>query len=257
MISVEKATMLYPIPKRYREILLHPLRPARRVLALHEADVQIAEGDCVALVGPNGAGKTTLLKMIGGLLYPSHGRVLIDGIDTTADNLNARRKVGMVINEDRSFYWRLTGAQNLEFFGVLENLSGDLLHERIATLPALVGLGKAGHEKRVSDYSSGMRQRLAIARGLLADPEVLLLDEPTKSLDLVGASDIRQLISSEIRGEKKRALVVATNQLADVTGLCDYLFVVSSGRVVTRLDTVGTSEGQIAEHYFEIVGKDA
>jgi ABC-2 type transport system ATP-binding protein len=257
MISVENATMRYPIPKRYREHLLHPFRPARRVLALYEANVKIADGDCVALVGPNGAGKTTLLKMIGGLLYPSHGQVLIDGVDTIEDNLNARLKVGMVINEDRSFYWRLTGAQNLEFFGVLENLSGDPLQERIATLLTLVGLSKAGYEKRVSDYSSGMRQRLAIARGLLADPEVLLLDEPTKSLDLIGASDIRQLISDKIRGEKKRALVVATNQLADVTGLCDYLFIVSSGRVVTRLNTAGTNEEQIAERYREIVGKEA
>ena len=212
MISAEAVTMQYPIPKRLREYLFHPFRPLRRVEALSEVNVQIEEHDCVALVGPNGAGKTTLLKLLGGLLYPTFGSVKVSGVDTTLDNLAARRRVGLVINEERSFYWRLTGIENLEFFGVLDNIRGQELKRRIASLLDLVGLTKAG-DKRVSDYSSGMRQRLAIARGLMANPEVLLLDEPTRSLDPLGAQAIRRLISGEVHAEKPRVLVVTTIRL--------------------------------------------
>ena len=174
MISLREATMMYPVPKRYREYLMHPFRSRRRVLALARIGLDIQMGDCLGLLGPNGAGKTTLLKLIGGLLYPTSGVVLIDGFDTAKKNSYARRKISFVINEERSFYWRLTAVQNLEFFGVLDNLSGDTLKRRIASLLEIVGLENAG-AKRVSDYSSGMKQRLAIARAMLADPDVLLL----------------------------------------------------------------------------------
>lgn len=253
MISVEDATMRYPVPKRWREYLLHPLRPAPRVMALEDVNVEIERGDSVALVGPNGAGKTTLLKLLGGLLYPTEGSVLIDGYDTVHHNLLARQKVGLVINEDRSFYWRLSGAQNLQFFGVLEDLFGEALHERIAEVLELVGLGHAG-EKRVSDYSSGMRQRLAIARGLLADPEVLLLDEPTRSLDPVGARDIRRLISDGLHAQGGiRILVVTTNQIADVIGLCDRILVIHSNGIARAMRVEGRSETEITELYQQTV----
>lgn len=248
MITAHAATMQYPVPKRYREYLFHPLRPPRRVQALSEVDLQIDNGACVALVGPNGAGKTTLLKLLGGLLYPTTGSVRIDGLDTVEHNLSARRKVGLVINEDRSFYWRLTGIENLEFFGTLDNLHGSELRERTAVLLKLVGLAAAG-DKRVSDYSSGMRQRLAIARGLLVDPEVLLLDEPTRSLDPLGAREIRRLISGEIHAERTRTIVVATNQLADVSDLCDRLLMIHHGSIVRSSQVTQSTEQEITELY--------
>ena len=252
MINVEAVNMQYPIPKRYREYLLHPLRPLRRVEALNRVDLEIDDGDCVALVGPNGAGKTTLLKLLGGLLYPTRGVVKIDGLDTVRHNLSARRKVGLVINEERSFYWRLTGAENLEFFGVLDNLRGSSLRDRIAALLELVGLASAA-DKRVSGYSSGMRQRLAIARGLLADPEVLLLDEPTRSLDPLGADEIRRLIAGKIHTEKKRTLVVATNQLVDVVDLCTRLLVIHRGGIVSSTRVAKNTAEEITELYRQAV----
>jgi ABC-2 type transport system ATP-binding protein len=168
MISVAVTLMSYPVPRRYRELLLRPLRPRAENDALRDVRLDIEDGESVALVGPNGAGKTTLLKLLGGLLYPTAGTVQVGGLDTVRENLALRRLVGLVINKERSFYWRLPGCENLEFFGVLENLEGAALRSRIEALLGRVGLSQAAH-RRVSDYSSGMRQRLAIARGLLAD----------------------------------------------------------------------------------------
>lgn len=248
MISVREASMYYLVPKRYREYLLHPFRPRRRVLAIEGVDLDIDAGDRVALVGPNGAGKTTLLKLLGGLLYPTHGTVRLDGRDTVRHTLAVRRKVGYVINEDRSFYWRLTGLQNLEFFGLLDNLHGQALRDRIAFLLPIVGLAGAG-DKRVSDYSSGMRQRLAIARGLLTDPEILLLDEPTRSLDPLGANEIRQLISEQCRTEKARTLVMATNQFEDVNDICNRLVFINHHKIIRSIRVEGTVGEEIMDLY--------
>ncbi|MCP3915096.1 MAG: ABC transporter ATP-binding protein [bacterium] len=252
MIALEDVTMRYPVPKRYREYLLHPLRAPRRVDALRDVSLQIGDGDRIGILGPNGVGKTTLLKLIGGLLYPSEGSVIIDGLDSTRDNRNARRKVGFVINEERSFYWRLTGIENLEFFGVLDNLPKRTLAARIPRLLDLVGLDDAG-TKRVASYSSGMKQRLAIARGLLADPEILLLDEPTRSLDPIGAQSIRELIAGELHEQRRRTLVVATNSLADILQLCDRLNVLSDGRIVGTKETRGTDEPALVDYYRDCV----
>ena len=253
-ISVQDATMRYPVPKRYREYITRPFRPRRRVVALDHINLEIREGECLGLLGPNGAGKTTLLKLIGGLLYPTSGAVLIDGFDTAKKSSYARGKVGFVINEERSFYWRLTGIQNLEFFGVLDNLSGDALKKRIDSLLELVGLDSAG-DKRVSDYSSGMKQRLAIARGLMADPDILLLDEPTKSLDPSGAVDLRRLITSEVQSLRRRTLVVATNNVSDIANLCDQLAIVNHSRIVGSRTLVEQSESEIESLYHETVGQ--
>jgi ABC-2 type transport system ATP-binding protein len=252
MISVSVSRMAYPVPKRYRELLRHPLRPRRWIEALRDVELRIKEGERVAIVGPNGAGKTTLLKLLGGLLYPTSGRIEIDGVDTVEQNLLVRRSVGVVINEERSFYWRLTGLENLEFFGVLENLGGPSLRSRMDRLLALVGLSEAA-DRRVSDYSSGMRQRLAIARGLLTDPKILLLDEPTRSLDPAGAREIRKLVLGEIHAKRCRTVVVATNRFDDVTELCDRLVMIHRGTVVRSVDVGNWSEQSIASLYHTAV----
>ena len=140
VISVRGVTMRFPIPKRYREWLFSPLTPRKSCTALRQTTLEIQSGDRIALMGPNGAGKTTLLKLIGGLLFPTEGEVFVNGLSTRHSNSTARKSVGFVFNEERSFFWRLTGLQNLEFFGALDNLSGSYLHDRIRYLINLVGL---------------------------------------------------------------------------------------------------------------------
>lgn len=228
VISVRGVTMRFPIPKRYREWITHPLRARRVVTALRNASVEIAAGDRVAVMGPNGAGKTTLLKLISGLLFPTEGEVTVKGLSTLNHNSAARKSVGFVFNEDRSFYWRLTGVQNLEFFGALDNLWGARLKERVDELIQLVGLEKAG-DQMVSGYSSGMKQRLALARVLIADPEVLILDEPTRALDPVASEEMVELVMNDIHREACKTLLIATHRPEEAVLLCNKLMVIDAG----------------------------
>ena len=165
MIQIKDVSMRFPVPKRYVDYLL--FKESNYFNAITDINLDISEGDRVAFLGVNGAGKTTLLKLIGGLLYPTSGEIDVNGYNAIKDNLRARKSVGFVLNEERSFYWRLTAVQNLEFFGVLDNLKGLDLTNKITALLKLVGLGDAQH-KLVATYSSGMKQRLALARGAIA-----------------------------------------------------------------------------------------
>jgi len=165
MIHVDNVTMKYPIPKRLSECFLYPLRKSQRRIAIRGVSLYVAEGACVGLLGPNGAGKTALLKLIGGLLYPTEGRVFVNGYETQKQNNSARQSVSYVLNEDRGFYWRLTGIQNLEFFAALDSLFGAKMRARISELLNLTGLNGA-EDIPVSGYSSGMRQRLVCCHAI-------------------------------------------------------------------------------------------
>ena len=228
-VILDNVSMEYPIPKRYVDYLIRPLE-TRYFTALRNVSLRISRGTCLGLLGPNGAGKTTLLKLIGGLIFPSEGSIRVDGCDTHNQNQQVREKVGFVLNEERSFYWRLTGRQNLKFFGMLEDLPRNVLRSRVSQLLGFVGLADAA-DRRVSNYSCGMRQRLAIARGLLKDPEVLILDEPTKSLDPLGAEELRSLIMRKIRDKDNRTLIVATHQIAEAEAMCDEVCILNKGRI--------------------------
>ena len=230
VISVREVTMRFPMAKRYRELALHPIRPRRTCTALAGVTFEIEEGDRIAVLGPNGAGKTTLLKLIGGLLLPTAGEIVVNGFSTVHRNSEARKSVGFVLNEERSFFWRLTGVQNLEFFGALDNLWGADLRRRIRELIALVGLEDAA-DKPISAYSSGMRQRLALARGLIAEPGILILDEPTRTLDPVACDELVDLILSRIHRDSRKTLLIATHRLEEALKLCNKVAVIDGGRV--------------------------
>jgi ABC-2 type transport system ATP-binding protein len=230
VVSVRNATMRFPIAKRYREWLLAPFAPRQTFTALRNVSLNIESGSRVAVMGPNGAGKTTLLKLIGGLLFPTEGEILVNGLSTLSQNGAARESVGFVFNEERSFFWRLTGQQNLEFFGVLDNMYGPHLRSRIGDLIQLVGLEHAAH-KRVSDYSSGMKQRLALARVLMADPDILILDEPTRALDPVACDEMVDLILSDIQQHSHKTLLIATHRLEEAMTLCNKVMIIDGGRL--------------------------
>lgn len=230
VITVHDVTMRFPIAKRYRELLLHPLRPRRVFTALHGMTLGIERGDRVAVMGPNGAGKTTLLKLIGGLLLPAEGHISVNGFNTLHQSLAARKSVGFVLNEERSFFWRLTAVQNLEFFGALDNLWGADLSTRIRDLIRLVGLEEVA-ERPVSAYSSGMKQRLALARGLIAEPEVIVLDEPTRALDPIACEELTELILGRIHQDSRKTLLIATHRMEEAVKLCNRVLVIDKGRL--------------------------
>lgn len=242
--------MRYPTPKLYRDLMLHPFARRKVFTALNNVSLDCRRGDRVALLGPNGAGKTTLLKLIGGLLLPSNGEISVNGHDTARDNRAVRRSVGFVLNEERSFFWRLTGEQNLEFFGTLDNMHGQSLKDKIRELTKMVGIEEAA-AKVVSSYSSGMKQRLAIARSLIADPDTLILDEPTRALDPIAAEELVELLLERIHANSKRGLLIATHRFDEATALCNKALVIKNGSILSYVHLADLAEKEISlsEHY--------
>jgi ABC-2 type transport system ATP-binding protein len=182
-------------------------------------------------LGPNGAGKTTLVKMLCTLILPSEGRALVCGRDVVTEASSVKPLIGLVDCQERSFFWRLTGRQNLQFFAALVGLRGAEADERIATLLDLVGLSEHA-DRRFMGYSTGMRQKLGVARGLLAQPRVVFMDEPTRSLDPVIARDLRAFIREILVEKLGRTVVLVTHRLEEAEQLCDRVAIMNQGRIV-------------------------
>ena len=229
IIETFNLTKRYPQIKRYHEIIIHPFQK-REITALDGVNIRVERGEVFGLLGPNGAGKTTLIKTLCTLLLPNEGTALVNGYDIVKEEREVKRSIGYVVNDERSFYWRLTGRQNLEFFAILNNLAPDQANRRIEEVLRLVGL-EANGDKRVKDYSTGMKQKLAIARGMLSDPEVLFLDEPTRSLDPMIAKSLREFIKRNIAEGQGKTVFLSTHNLGEAEELCDRLAIIDRGKI--------------------------
>lgn len=231
-IQTWNLSKLYRPKKSLREVLTRPWTHGKETLALKDVSLQVEEGSIFGVLGPNGAGKTTLLKILSGLVLPTAGSARIGGHDVAQRGTEVRRGMGFVTSDERSFYWRLTGKENLQFFGTLQDLSGPKLQQRIAFLLDRLEISEQA-EKTFKEYSSGMKQRLAVARALLHDPPVLLLDEPTRSLDPISAKHLRGFILEELNRREGKTLLLATHNLQEAEQLCQRVAVLSRGRVLT------------------------
>jgi ABC-2 type transport system ATP-binding protein len=222
-------TKRFPKSFGYRDFIM-PGR-GKRVTALRDITLTIDEGAVVGLIGPNGAGKTTLLKILATLVVPDEGHAKVYGHDVVRQSRQARNLIGYVVTEDRSFYWRLSGRQNLRFFGVLNDVPRKALDERIASLADLLDLTPA-LDRHVSSYSAGMRQKLAIIRGLLAAPRLLLMDEPTRSLDATVSEKLHRFVRDDLVKQQGCTVLIATHILSEAQHMCDSLAVLNRGQVV-------------------------
>jgi ABC-2 type transport system ATP-binding protein len=204
-------------------------RRTKTIEAVRGIDFEVREGELFGLLGPNGAGKTTTIKMLVTLLIPTSGSARILGHDVVTDARAVRRRIGYVFGGDRGAYERLSGLDNLRYFSELYGVPPKVQKRRIPELLDLVGL--TGREKeRVEGYSRGMKQRLHIARGLLHDPPVVVLDEPTIGLDPVGARELRQTISELAQAGK--SVLLTTHYMYEADALCDRIAVISRGQIV-------------------------
>jgi ABC-2 type transport system ATP-binding protein len=227
-ISVSNLTKRFSRTSGYRDLL--PFRKRKWVTAVENVDLNIEEGNLFGLLGPNGAGKTTLIKLLCCLVLPNSGTAHIFGHDILKEEEAVKKLVGLVSAEERSFYWRLTGRENLQFYASLYHLPQWQARKRINELLSLVELAHEA-DTRFQNYSTGMRQKLAIARGLLSEPRVLFVDEPTRSLDPVSAQTVRRFLKEKVAGEGV-TVVLATHNLNEVEQLCDRLVIMDHGRVV-------------------------
>ncbi len=209
---------------------LLPFKKKKLVTAVDGVSINIEKGEFFGLLGPNGAGKTTLIKLLCCLILPDSGSAQVFGNDIVRKEQEVKKLVGLVNADERSFFWRLTGRENLEFYASLYRLSRQQTRKRIDALLNLVGLADKS-DIRFQNYSSGMRQKLAIARGFLSEPQVLFVDEPTRSLDPVSAQTIRCFLKQQVT-EEKRTVVLASHNMEEVEQLCDRLAIMENGRVV-------------------------
>jgi len=200
----------------------------RRIDALRRVDIEVGYGEILGIVGENGAGKSTLLRLIAGLLVPDGGALEVFGAPIAALSHAYRAQVCYVLAEERSFAWRISGWQNLEFFASLHGYRGPEATRRIGLAIERVGLEKAA-SRAVREYSTGMRQRLALARGLLGEPQIFLFDEPTRGIDPLHASELRAFVADELLAG--RTAIVATHDLQEVAELCERVVALVAGEV--------------------------
>jgi ABC-2 type transport system ATP-binding protein len=229
-VLVEDVTKSFPVSLAIADWIRYRGAVPRRTV-LHNISFRVRAGELFGLLGPNGAGKTTLLKMLATLCTPDQGRIFISGIDASRRPMAVKRKIGLCTSEERSFYYRLTARQNLRFFGSLCGLYGDMLDHRVEEVIALVDLGSAV-DRRFDSFSSGMRQRLSLARAILGNPDIIFLDEPTRAVDPLHAHEIRKFIREELVVRQGKTAVLATNMLDEAWAICDTVTVVQHGRIV-------------------------
>ena len=209
-------------------MLLRPFE-RRTTTALEEVSLQVGKGEVFGLLGPNGAGKTTLLKVVSTLILPSSGSAHVNGLDVSRRPRAVRDMIGYVVSEERSFYWRLSGKRNLEFFAAMHGLYGREADGRIDEVLSLVDMTVEA-DKPFSNYSTGMKQRLAIARSLLHKPKLLFLDEPSRSLDPKATARLHNLIV-ELNREQNTTVFLITHDLAEAESLCQRVGVMHEGRI--------------------------
>lgn len=226
-ISTENLVKQFARTTGYRDLL--PFREKQYVKAVQGISLDVKEGEFFGLLGPNGAGKTTLIKLLCCLILPDAGSARIFDHDVVKEEQIVKNLVGLVSSEERSFYWRLTGRENLEFFSSLYHLRKPAAKQRIDYLLDLLGLTDKA-DIRFHSYSTGMRQKLAIARGLLSEPRLLFVDEPTRSLDPVSAQTVRNFLKEKVVGQGI-TVVLATHNLSEAEQLCDRIAIMQNGKV--------------------------
>ena len=211
------------------------------LVAVDDVSFAVERGRLVGLLGPNGAGKTTTVSMIAGLLTPDRGDVLVGGARLAGDTDPKKRRIGLV-PQDLALYDEMSARANLRFFGALYGLRGAALDKAIASALDLVGLADRIHD-RVSSYSGGMKRRLNLAAGLLHDPDILLLDEPTVGVDPQSRNAIFDNL--ELLKSRGKALLYTTHYMEEVERLADRIVVVDHGRVIAD-DTLAGLQSRVA-----------
>lgn len=234
-------TKRFPVARTWAQAARHPMR-REFTDSVSGVSFAVAPGEFFGLLGPNGAGKTTLFKLLSTAITPDAGTATVAGFDVVREPGEVRRRLTPVLANERSLNWRLSGRENLKLFAALYGIHGARARTRIDEVLAAVELSDVG-EKMVANFSSGMKQRLSIARALISEPSILLLDEPTRSLDPVSARNFRTFLREDIAGRRGCTVLLATHSSDEALGLCDRVAVLNRGRLLAT----GTPEKLLRE----------
>jgi ABC-2 type transport system ATP-binding protein len=244
MVRIEALEKRFPVRTGWRALLRRPLH-RELVTVLDAVSLEIQPGEFFGLLGPNGAGKSTLFRILSTLVVPDGGQAWIAGHEIRRQPAAVRRLLTPVVPEERSLNWRLSAHQNMTVYAALHGVHGAEADRRIQELLAVVDLSDTG-AKMVAEFSSGMRQRLLLARALLARPRVLLLDEPTRSLDPISARQFRRFLREEIVGRQGCTVLLATHNAEEALDLCTRVGVLNRGRLLAT-----GAPDQLARRYAE------
>jgi ABC-2 type transport system ATP-binding protein len=203
---------------------------------LDDVTLEVARGEIFGLVGANGAGKTTLLKILATVLLPDRGSVHIDGVDALADPARVRHALAVVPADERALFWRISATENVRLFASMYGMTGADRDDAVDRALDLVGLGHTGRQQ-VGSFSSGMRQRTLIARALVTRPPILILDEPTRSLDPLTSRELRTFIREVLCTQLGATVLLATHSTEEALQLCDRAALMVRGRVLA-IDTL-------------------
>jgi len=226
--------------------LLFRRRNRETIVALDNVDLSVKRGELFGLLGPNGAGKTTLIKILSTLVIPDAGTAVVNGYDVLKEPKKVRASIGVVSSGERSLYWKLTARENLEYFARLYKVPDDMAKKRTRELLSMMGLEDRANEL-VEKYSSGMRQKLAIARAMLHDPDILLLDEPTLGLDPSFSKSIRSFIREELNRKQGKTILLTTHYMEEADQMCDRIAFINKGRIVA-VDTPENLKNMIGKN---------
>jgi ABC-2 type transport system ATP-binding protein len=214
------------------------------VTAVDHLNLEIRRGELFGLLGPNGAGKTTLVKILCTLLPPDEGNAFLNGFDVVRQQMDVRRSIGALFSVgERGAFWRLSGYKNLEFFSAIYNVPRSRRHERIMEVLDLVGLKDKAFE-RYQRYSGGMKRKLALARVLLPDTPILLLDEPTVGLDVISSKTLREFIRNDLSRKAGKTVLYTTHYVEEASQICDRIGILNRGRLVA-CDTPDAIRGKV------------
>ncbi len=231
-IECENLRRTFTVPKSR-----FSLKKPQEIVALNNVNFSVNKGELFGLLGPNGAGKTTMTRILCTLLLPTSGTAYVLGYDVVENARDVQTIVNMVAGGERMLYFRLTARENLEYFAELYNVPRAEVNYRIKDLLELVGLSDRQNEP-VEQFSKGMKQRLQVARGLINDPDVLFLDEPTLGLDVHIARGIRRFIREELVKKRKKTVLLTTHYLYEAEEICHRVAFLHKDRIIT----VGTPQ---------------
>jgi ABC-2 type transport system ATP-binding protein len=201
----------------------------KAIEALKGVNLDICRGEIFGLLGPNGAGKTTLIKCLTTLLLPTSGRIQVNGYDAQREEDSVRASIGCMLMGERGLYWKLTGRENLNLFGALYHLPPDARRRRAQDIVELLSLGEIV-DRAVETYSSGQKMKLAFGKSLINDAPLLVLDEPTNTLDVPSARELRAIVRDLNR--QGHTVIYTTHQMAEAEELCDRVAIVDRGEVI-------------------------
>jgi ABC-2 type transport system ATP-binding protein len=217
-------------------------------LAVDGVNINVRAGEVLALLGPNGAGKTTTVRMLTSVLRPTSGTARVGGYDVVEDAQKVRSSVG-ILTENHGLYSRMPAAEYLDFYGQLYFMDPETRGQRIEALLDQFGLADDRH-RQIGEYSKGMRQKLALARALLHNPPVLLLDEPTSAMDPESARLVRDAIK-ELR-TAERAIIICTHNLAEAEELADQIAIIRRGKIIAKGSPMALKQTLLGPGEFEI-----